>query len=326
MGNILVVLQQTSEGKLMKSALVAVSAARELQAAWKKGELVALALGAGAEKAADEAGEYGIGKCYFSEAQVFEKYLAAPYSEAVKGAVQASASDTVVAASTSTGKDLLPRVAAMIDASQASDILAVNSDGSLRRPMYAGNVIADVELNTPVRCITVRTTAFQAAAKSGGKAEKIALSSIPAENPAWGEVVGYELSKGGRPELGDAEIVVSGGRALQSAENFEKYIFPLADALGAAVGASRAAVDSGYAPNDWQVGQTGKVVAPGLYIAVGISGAIQHLAGMKDSKKIVAINKDPDAPIFEIADYGLVADLYQAVPEFTEAVKKAKNG
>jgi len=221
---------------------------------------------------------------------------------------------------------MMPRVAATIDAAQASEILAVNSDGTLKRPLFAGNVLADVELQGPKRCITVRGTAFPPAERTSATGTLVPLISVAFVEAQAGEVVSYELSASDRPELGDASVVVSGGRALASSENFQKYIFPLADAFGAAVGASRAAVDSGYAPNDWQVGQTGKVVAPQLYVAVGISGAIQHLAGMKDSKFIVAINKDSEAPIFEVADYGLVGDLFSLVPQLTEAVKKAKAG
>jgi electron transfer flavoprotein alpha subunit len=191
--------------------------------------------------------------------------------------------------------------------------------------MYAGNIIADVEVLSTIRVVSVRGTAFSPAVKGGtkGSVATLSLAADPElrEQPRFGEILGYEQSKADRPELTDAEVVVSGGRALGSAESFEKVLFPLADALKAAVGASRAAVDSGYAPNDWQVGQTGKVVAPNLYVAVGISGAIQHLAGMKDSKVIVAINKDPDAPIFEVADYGLVADLFAVAPQLTEAIK-----
>jgi electron transfer flavoprotein alpha subunit len=216
-------------------------------------------------------------------------------------------------------------VAVLLDGAQASDIIGVNADGSLKRPVYAGNIIAEVEVLTPNRVVSVRGTAFPAANKEGakGQVKELSLAADPElrEQVRFGEVVSYQQSKADRPELADAEVIVSGGRALGSAESFEQIIFPLADALNGAVGASRAAVDSGYAPNDWQVGQTGKVVAPNLYIAVGISGAIQHLAGMKDSKVIVAINKDPDAPIFEVADYGLVADLFQVVPQLTDALK-----
>ncbi len=319
---ILVYLQHSSQG-IPKAALSAVAAARELQSAWKKAGINAVCLGPGSATAAEQARAFGFTKVFFSEAPILDKYLAVPYALALSAALKASGADTLVMAATSTGKDVAPRVAASMDAAQASDIVGVNADGSLRRPMYAGNVFADVELVSANRIVTVRTTAFAPAMPSSASGDKQEIAGS-FESPQAGEVVSYEISAGERPELGDAEIVVSGGRAMQSAENFQKFIFPLADAFGAAVGASRAAVDSGYAPNDWQVGQTGKIVAPNLYVAVGISGAIQHLAGMKDSKTIVAINKDPDAPIFEVADFGLVADLYHAVPELTEAVKKVR--
>lgn len=324
MSDIVVFLQHV-DGALPKGSLVAITAARELQKAWGKGGLVGVCLGTKAKAAAESALAYGFKAVFFSEHPALGRYLAVPYAGAIAQALNTTGADTLVATATTTGKDLMPRVAAMIDAGQASDITAVNSDGSLKRPMYAGNVFADVEMMTAKRVVTVRGTAFAPAepAGSGGSVSELSFSF---DQGIAGKVEGYSISGGNRPELGDAAIVVSGGRALQSKENFEQYIFPLADSLGAAVGASRAAVDSGYAPNDWQVGQTGKVVAPSLYVAVGISGAIQHLAGMKDSKTIVAINKDAEAPIFEVADYGLVADLYQAVPALTEAVKKAKAG
>lgn len=323
MGNILILLQQ-SEGKLPKGTQIAINVATQLRSSWKKDKIIGVALGDGSEKAADEGLAYGLDEVLYSEDPALSKYLAVPYESALSAAWKVSSADTLVGTATSLVKDLFPRFAASVDAGQASDILAVNSDGSLKRPMYAGDIIADVELLTSNRVVTVRSTAFPPAAKSTAKGQKKKID-FTFDSAKAGEVVSYELSKGGRPELGDAEIVVSGGRALQSSENFEKFIFPLADVLNAAVGASRAAVDSGYAPNDWQVGQTGKVVAPTLYIAVGISGAIQHLAGMKDSKTIVAINKDPDAPIYEIADYGLVADLFEVVPKLTELVGKAKS-
>lgn len=324
MGNVIVFLQQV-DGVLPKASLIAIAAARELQKVWAKGALIGVCLGERSKLAAESALSFGFQEVFFSESADVAKYLAVPYAGAIVEAFQQSGSDTIVATATTTGKDLLPRVAALIDAGQASDITAINGDGSLRRPMYAGNVFADVEMMTPKRVVTVRATAFAPAEPVGGGGAVRELT-FSFDRAVAGEVVGYSISGGDRPELGDAAIVVSGGRALQSKENFEQYIFPLADAFGAAVGASRAAVDSGYAPNDWQVGQTGKVVAPSLYVAVGISGAIQHLAGMKDSKTIVAINKDGEAPIFEVADYGLVADLYQAVPALTEAVKKTKAG
>jgi electron transfer flavoprotein alpha subunit len=225
-----------------------------------------------------------------------------------------------VAPATTTGKNFMPRVAALLDVMQISDIVKVVAPDTFERLIYAGNAVQTVRSKDKVKVITVRTSTFQAAG-TGGSASIDAAAS--AADPGVSAFVGEELSKTDRPELTSAKIIISGGRAMQSRENFTKYIEPVADRLGAAMGASRAAVDAGYAPNDWQVGQTGKVVAPELYIAVGISGAIQHLAGMKDSKVIVAINKDEEAPIFQVADYGLVADLYQALPELEQALAKA---
>jgi electron transfer flavoprotein alpha subunit len=222
----------------------------------------------------------------------------------------------VVAAATAFGKNVMPRVAALLDVAQVSEIVAVESADTFVRPIYAGNAFATVQSSDAIKVITVRTTGFDAAG-SGGSAS---VETIPAgPDKTQSKVVSQELTKSARPELAGAKRVVSGGRGLASGENF-KLLESLADKLGAAIGASRAAVDSGFCPNDYQVGQTGKIVAPELYVAIGISGAIQHLAGMKDSKVIVAINKDPEAPIFQIADYGLVGDLFQIVPELTEKI------
>ena len=227
----------------------------------------------------------------------------------------ASAYSHILAPATANGKNVLPRVAAKLDVAQLSDVTKVVSPDTFERPIYAGNAIATVQSADPIKVITVRTTGFDPVAASGGSAaiEKAAL----ADSKVQSSFVGRELTKSDRPELTAAKIIVSGGRGLGSGEKYQEIVVPLADKLGAALGASRAAVDAGYVPNDYQVGQTGKIVAPQLYVAVGISGAIQHLAGMKDSKVIVAINKDPEAPIFSVADYGLVADLNTAVPELT---------
>jgi electron transfer flavoprotein alpha subunit len=225
--------------------------------------------------------------------------------------------DTVVAAATSVGKNVMPRVAALLDVAQVSEIIEVVAPDTFKRPIYAGNAIQTVQTSEPKKVITVRTASF-AAAQDGGSAPVETVAA--AANPGLSAHVSDALSSSDRPELTSAKIIISGGRALGSSEKFKEVILPVADKLGAAVGASRAAVDAGYAPNDWQVGQTGKVVAPDLYIACGISGAIQHLAGMKDSKVIVAINKDEEAPIFQVADYGLVADLFEVLPELEKAL------
>jgi electron transfer flavoprotein alpha subunit len=222
----------------------------------------------------------------------------------------------ILFASTANGKNIAPRVAALLDTAQISDIIKVVSSDTFERPIYAGNAIATVQSSDPVKVITVRSTGFDAAANASQAASIEQLSA--AADPGKSSFLGQEVAKSDRPELTAAKVIVSGGRALGSSEKFTEVLTPLADKLGAALGASRAAVDAGYAPNDWQVGQTGKIVAPELYVACGISGAIQHLAGMKDSKVIVAINKDPEAPIFSVADYGLEADLFQAVPEWVQ--------
>src|SRR5690606_15516490 len=250
-------------------------------------------------------------------APLYEHRLAEPLAELIVSL--ASGYDALVAPATTTGKNVMPRVAALLDVMQVSEITKVVAPDTFERPIYAGNAIQTVQTSEAKKVITVRTAAFQATGQGGSAPIE---SVAAARDPGLSSFKGEELSKSDRPELTSARIIISGGRALGSAENFTKVIEPIADKLGAAMGASRAAVDAGYAPNDWQVGQTGKVVAPELYIAVGISGAIQHLAGMKDSKVIVAINKDEEAPIFQVADYGLVADLFTALPEFGEELAK----
>ena len=259
----------------------------------------------------------GVKNVLLADGASYEHMLAEPMAALIQSL--AGNYDAIVSPATTTGKNIMPRVAALLDVMQISDIVKVIAPDTFERLIYAGNAVQTVRSKDKIKVITVRTSTFQATG-AGGSApvEQVA----PAADPGLSSFVGEELSKSERPELTSAKIIISGGRAMQSRENFTKYIEPVADKLGAAVGASRAAVDAGYAPNDWQVGQTGKVVAPELYIAVGISGAIQHLAGMKDSKVIVAINKDEEAPIFQVADYGLVADLYQALPELAAELGK----
>jgi electron transfer flavoprotein alpha subunit len=259
----------------------------------------------------------GVTKVLLADAPAYEHMLAEPTAALIVSL--AGPYEAIVAAATTNGKNIMPRVAALLDVMQISEISKVVAPDTFERPVYAGNAIQTVRSLDGKKVITVRTAAFQATGAGGSAPVEPAAATA---DPGLSGFVGEELSKSERPELTSAKIIISGGRAMQSRENFTKYIEPVADKLGAAVGASRAAVDAGYAPNDWQVGQTGKVVAPDLYIAVGISGAIQHLAGMKDSKVIVAINKDEQAPIFQVADYGLVADLYQALPELAQELEK----
>jgi electron transfer flavoprotein alpha subunit len=262
----------------------------------------------------------GVTKVLIADAAAYEHMLAEPLAALI--VALAPSYEAIVAPATTTGKNFMPRIAALLDVMQISDIVKVIAPDTFDRLIYAGNAVQQVRSKDAKKVITVRTSTFQPTAS--GSATALIEDVPPAADPGVSSFVGEELSKSDRPELTSARIIVSGGRAMQSRENFTKYIEPVADRLGAAIGASRAAVDAGYAPNDWQVGQTGKVVAPELYVAVGISGAIQHLAGMKDSKVIVAINKDEDAPIFQVADYGLVADLYQALPELADELGKIK--
>jgi electron transfer flavoprotein alpha subunit len=281
------------------------------------GDIHVLVAGSGCSSAAQAAARIaGVAKVLVADAPAFADMLA----ENVTVQILAIAADytQILFPSTANGKNIAPRVAAKLDVAQISDILSVESTDTFTRPMYAGNVIATVKSTDIKKIITVRTTAFDGVAAIGGEAAVEVLPAI--SDTGLSKFVSREIVKNDRPELTAAKIIVSGGRALGSAEKFNEIITPLADKLCAALGASRAAVDAGYAPNDLQVGQTGKIVAPQLYIAVGISGAIQHLAGMKDSKVIVAINKDAEAPIFSVADYGLVADLFEAVPELVKAL------
>jgi electron transfer flavoprotein alpha subunit len=274
------------------------------------GEIHVLVAGANARAVADHAAQItGVSKVLLAESPALADSLAENVAKQVLAL--ASGYSHILFAATASGKNVSPRVAASLDVAQISEIQAVDSPDTFQRAIYAGNAIATVQSNDPIKVITVRTTGFDAAPE-GGSASVETIAA--ADSAGLSTFVGREVAKNDRPELAGARVVVSGGRGMGSAENF-KLLDPLADKLGAAMGASRAAVDAGYAPNDWQVGQTGKIVAPQLYVAIGISGAIQHLAGMKDSKVIVAINKDTEAPIFGVADYGLVADLFQAVPE-----------
>ncbi|MCU0838741.1 MAG: FAD-binding protein [Rhodospirillales bacterium] len=296
---------------LKPATLCAITAAQSL------GEVTVLVAGTDCRAAAEAAAAVaGVAKVLLCDAPTY----AHPLAEALAPLIArlAPAFTHVLAAATTTGKNVMPRVAALLDVAQVSDITAIIDADTFVRPIYAGNAMATVKSADPVKVLTVRTTAFDKALAGGSGA----IETVePGEPQSLSRFVGQELTKSERPELTAARVVVSGGRGMGSGENF-RIIEDLADKLGAAVGASRAAVDAGFVPNDYQVGQTGKVVAPELYVAVGISGAIQHLAGMKDSKIIVAINKDEDAPIFQVADYGLVADLFQAVPELTATLTK----
>jgi electron transfer flavoprotein alpha subunit len=322
MSNVLVFAEHV-HGKFPKTTLVALSAGKEAAAKFG-GECCAAVLGSGVDALGNELAEYGVKKVFVVDHPKLAHYVADAYATALAELARDKGLDVVVATATAIGKDLLPRVAIRLDAGMASDITGINGDGTLQRPMYAGNALATVKFESQKKVITVRATAFDPAAK-GGKAEveKASVNLDPAALRM--QFVGFNETKSDRPVLTEARIVVAGGRGLKSGENFTTVLEPLVDAMGAAMGASRAAVDAGFVPNDLQVGQTGKVVAPELYIAVGISGAIQHLAGMKDSKVIVAVNKDPEAPIFQVADYGLVADLFKAVPEMKEEVEKLKH-
>jgi electron transfer flavoprotein alpha subunit len=311
---VLVVAEHDNK-RIKKATLNTVAAAQKLGS-----EIHVLVAGHQAGEAARQASQAaGVSKVLHADAPHLGEFLA----ENVAALVVSLAKNYshILAPATSTGKDVMPRAAALLDVQQISDISAIESADTFVRPIYAGNALATVKSKDAIKVITVRTTAFDAVSPSGGNATVEAVSAPP--DTGLSAFVSREVSKSERPELTAAKIIVSGGRGMGSGENFTKVLEPLADRLGAAMGASRAAVDAGFVPNDWQVGQTGKIVAPDLYVAVGISGAIQHLAGMKDSRVIVAINKDEEAPIFQIADYGLVADLFTAVPALTDALRKA---
>jgi electron transfer flavoprotein alpha subunit len=302
------VLVEHDNASLKDATLSTVTAAARL------GEVHLLVAGKGCAGVADEAAKIaGVGKVHLADDAAYEHQL--PENVAPLVASLMADHDAFLAPATTNGKNIAPRVAALLDVMQISEIMGIDGERTFTRPIYAGNAIATVESSDPKLVITVRGTAFDKAAASGGNAAVEAVSG-PAGDGA-SEFLGSELAKSERPELTSATVIVSGGRALKDAETFKEVIFPLADKLNAGVGASRAAVDAGYVPNDYQVGQTGKIVAPEVYIAIGISGAIQHLAGMKDSKTIIAINKDEDAPIFQVADIGLVAHLFKIVPELT---------
>lgn len=307
----ILVIAEHDNASLKAASLNTIAAAAKLG-----DDIHVLVAGSSAQAAADQAAKAaGVTKVLLADGQALAEGLAE--NVAAQVVALAGAYSHILFPATAAGKNVAPRVAAKLDVAQISDIISVESADTFTRPIYAGNAIATVQSADQTKVITVRTTAFDAVAADGGNASVESVDAVA--DSGLSSFVGREVAKSDRPELAGAAIVVSGGRGMGSAENF-KLLDPLADKLGAALGASRAAVDAGYAPNDWQVGQTGKIVAPQLYIAVGISGAIQHLAGMKDSKVIVAINKDAEAPIFGVADYGLVADLFQAVPELVEAL------
>jgi electron transfer flavoprotein alpha subunit len=323
MADVLVVAELTEEGKVRKTTHSAITFAKQALEALG-GSFSILVLGSNAKAAAQELSGFGAAKLLACEDAALKNYVAELYAPTV--AEVSKSFGLVVATASSFGKDLLPRVAARLDASYAGDVAGlVTTGGKLvyKRPMFAGNAYGYCELTTPIQIATARQSEFAPTAPSGGSSpiEPVAKTA-PSASAGRVQFVSLDAVKSARPELAEAKVVVSGGRALK--ERFDEIMNPFADELGAAIGASRAACDAGYAPGDLQVGQTGKIVAPQLYFAVGISGAIQHIAGMKSSKTIVAINKDPEAPIFQIADYGLVADLFQAVPALVEELKKHK--
>jgi electron transfer flavoprotein alpha subunit len=324
MGDVLVFAEHKA-GHFPKTTLIAVNAGIELGQKRGGGKAIAVIGGENIDAPAAELAKYGMSKVIALDDAGLAHYLADAYAQAIAALAKSLGVEYVLTTATAIGKDLMPRVAARLNAPMASEIVGIGDDGTLVRPMYAGNALATVEMEGAIKVVTVRATAFDSAKPAGNSAS--VEKGKPELDPAGlkMEFVAFNETKSDRPQLTEARIVVSGGRGLKSGDNFKAVLEPLVDEMGAAMGASRAAVDAGFVPNDLQVGQTGKVVAPELYVAVGISGAIQHLAGMKDSKTIVAINKDEEAPIFNVADYGLVADLFKAVPEMVEAVKKLKH-
>lgn len=310
------VIAEHDNQSLNPATRTAVAAAQAIQLAGGAGQIHLLVAGDGCGGVAQAASTLaGVTEVIQAEGPSLKEGLAEDLVDLILAEVRSQGYRAIVFPATTSGKNLAPRLAALLDVAAISDVTRVVDAKTFERPIYAGNVIATVESSDPVLVLTARTTAFAPVGDGSSAAPIRAIAAPPASSRS--AFVGQALSKSDRPELASAKVVVSGGRALGSAEKYRELLEPLADRLGAALGASRAAVDAGYAPNDFQVGQTGKVVAPQLYIAIGMSGAIQHLAGMKDSKVIVAINKDPDAPIFQVADYGLVADLFEAVPELT---------
>jgi len=309
------VIAEHDNRSLKKATLNALGAAQKIG-----GEIHVLVAGANAAEAAKAASQAaGVAKALHADAPQVGDFLAENVAALVVSI--AKGYTHILSPATSNGKNVMPRVAALLDVQQISDIVAVEGPDTFVRPIFAGNALATVRSKDSIKVITVRTTGFDAVAASGGSG-KVEPVAVPADS-GLSSFVGREVSKSERPELTSAKVIVSGGRGVGSGDNFKKVLEPLADKLGAAMGASRAAVDAGFVPNDWQVGQTGKIVAPDLYVAVGISGAIQHLAGMKDSRVIVAINKDEEAPIFQVADYGIVGDLFQVVPQLIEELGKS---
>lgn len=313
MSNVLIVAEHL-DGELTKSSAQAVGFAKDVVAI-TGGEIIGLVLGAGVQSVADAMAKTGVDKVAYIDNPAFQNYLAENYAPAVAAVAKSVGATVVATAASTTGRDYMPRVTAALDAGMISDVIEVYNDSehglSFKRPVMSGNLICKETCSADITCATVRTTAFEAPPEGSANVETPSIDVQTADNA---EFIEFQQVKSDRPQLTDADVVISGGRGLKSKEAFG-MLEELADKLNAAIGASRAAVDSGYAPNDWQVGQTGKIVAPDLYIAVAISGAIQHLAGMKGSKYIVAINTDEEAPIFGVADYGLVQDAFKAVPE-----------